>query len=72
MTEKTEKLFLMREEAECALSHLKSALTCISENFSNISDDLLWIIESLESEIYAISTDINCVCNGGVSDTFND
>ena len=64
MDEKTEGLFLKREEAQSALSHLQDAFSCLGEEFSDIKEDVTWIIEALEGECYAITCELNEICDG--------
>ncbi len=64
MTEKTktksfEKMIDERDDLECAISLLKRAISCISDEMEKVKEDLLWLIEVLEEETSLIECSIN-------------
>jgi hypothetical protein len=56
---KLEKMYDERDDLECAVSLLKKASTCISQELESVQSDLAWVIETLEEELTLLEDSIN-------------
>lgn len=54
-----EKMIDERDDLECAISLLKRASSCISDEMEKVKEDLSWLIEVLEEETSIIESSIN-------------
>ncbi len=46
-----EQMYDEKDDLECAVSLLKKASSCISEDLESVHSDIEWVIEALEEEI---------------------
>ncbi|MBQ9975037.1 MAG: hypothetical protein IJP16_00890 [Clostridia bacterium] len=67
-----EKMYDERDDLECAVSLLKKASTCISEEHESVQSDLAWVIEALEEEVDILESSISSIrhnsCRKGVEE----
>lgn len=70
--EKLEKMYDERDDLECAVSLLKKASTCISDDLESVQSDLAWVIDAIEEELSLLDDSINAltksVCRKGASE----
>ena len=53
-----EQMYDEKDDLECAVSLLKKASTCISEDLESVQSDIDWVIEALEEEISLVEDSI--------------
>jgi len=58
---KLEKMYDERDDLECAVSLLKKASTCISEDLESVRSDLAWVIDAIEEEVSLLDDSINAL-----------
>lgn len=54
-----EKMYDERDDLEYALSLLRKASACISDELESVRSDIAWIIGSLEEEVSILDDSIN-------------
>jgi hypothetical protein len=59
---KLEKMYDERDDLECAVSLLKKASTCISDEHESVRTDIAWAIEALEEEVEILKGSIASIC----------
>lgn len=59
--EKLEKMYDERDDLECAVSLLKKASTCISDDLESVQSDLAWVIDAIEEELSLLDDSINAL-----------
>ncbi len=53
-----EQMYDEKDDLECAVTLLKKASTCISEDLESVQSDIEWVIEALEEEISLVEGSI--------------
>ena len=54
-----EKMIDERDDLECAISLLKRATSCISDDMERVKEEIAWLISVLEEETSLIESSIN-------------
>ncbi len=63
-----EQMYDEKDDLECAVSLLKKASSCISEDLESVQSDLEWVIEALEEELSLVEDSIksaSLLCRAG-------